>query len=285
MHIIPLLRKITKRLYPYRGISRIADLVRMAYIHSTHRYLIRDFDGDLLFECALNEHISSQVYWRGYYSTDQLYLLRSILKPGMVFVDVGANKGEFTVFAAKYTEGGKVLAFEPVEALCEELAANVMANGFQHVQIIRKGLGNTRKQMVVYNAKGTKETELNMGLFTLYPRAGVDHPGSMIEILPLDDYFREQQIRRVDVIKIDIEGGELDMLEGASETIGRWKPVIFIEINSITSQAAGHDPGRIVRFLESRGYQCARIGRKGKTRIVREKDLKNFQNLICWPER
>lgn len=285
MDIIPLLRKITKRLYPYRGISRIADLVRMAYIHSTHRYLIRDFDGDLLFDCALNEHISSQVYWRGYYSTDQLNLLRNLLKPGMVFVDVGANKGEFTVFAAKYTAGGMVFAFEPVDALCEELAANVKANGFQHVQIIRKGLGKTRKQSIVYKAKETKETELNMGLFTLYPRTGVDHPGSMIEILSLDDFVTEQQIKRIDVIKIDIEGGELDMLEGASETIGRWKPVIFIEINSLTSHAAGYDPGHILRFLETRGYRCAYIGRKGKTRIVREKDLKNFQNLICWPDR
>jgi FkbM family methyltransferase len=286
MRFIFLLKKITKRMYPYRGISRIADLVRMAYIHSHHQFLIRDFDGDLLFNCALNEHISSQVFWRGYYSRDQLYLLRNLLKPGMVFLDVGANKGEFTVFAAKYTagaDGGMVYAFEPVEALCEELTANVTVNGFQHVQIIRKGLGNTRKKGVLYNAQEANNTELNMGTFTLYPRTGVDHPGVMIEIMPLDDFVREQRITRVDVIKIDIEGGELAMLEGAAETISRWKPVIFIEINSLTSRAAGYDPGLILRFLEARGYQCAHIGRNGKTRIVREKDLTSFQNLICRP--
>src|SRR5580692_363509 len=116
MQLIFLLRKITQRLYPYRGWSRIADLVRKAYMHSSRRYLIRDFDGDLSFSCDLDEHISSQIFWRGSYSTDQLSVLRRLLKPGMVFVDAGANKGEFTVLAAKYTPGGKVLAFEPVES-------------------------------------------------------------------------------------------------------------------------------------------------------------------------
>lgn len=283
MPLIFLLRKLTKRLYPYRGLSRVADLVRKVWLHSPRQYLIRDFDGDLSFHCALNEHISSQVFWRGAYSADQLFILRRLLKPGMVFVDAGANKGEFTVLAAKYTEGGKVLAFEPVAAVFEELKANVSANGFQHVQLIRKGLGKASGERVIYHAENKRGQELNMGTYTLYPRAGMDIALGSISVITLDDFVKEEGIGRVDVIKIDIEGGEREMLLGALETIRRWKPVIFIEVNEVTSRAAGYGQGAIVRLLEELGYRCERVGRRGKTSLVREKDLKKFQNLIALP--
>ncbi len=204
----------------------------------------------------------------------------------MVFVDAGANKGEFTVLAAKYAEGGKVLAFEPVNAVFEELKTNVAANGFQHVQLIRKGLGRASGERVIYHAENKRGQELNMGTFTLYPRTGMDIAlGSISLTITLDDFVKEEGIGRIDVIKIDIEGGELEMLQGAVETIRRWKPVIFIEINAITSRAAGYDQGAILRLLEELGYRCERIGRGGKTSPLREKDLTAFQNLIAIPWR
>ncbi len=281
MEYIFLLRKITKRMYPYRGLSRVADLVRQVFSRRHRRYLVNDFDGDLAFYCALDEHISSQVFWRGSYSTDQLPVLRELLKPGMVFLDAGANKGEFTVFAAKYTKGGKVLAFEPVERNIEDLKANVAANGFKHVQLIRKGLGKKSGERMIYNMDGASGGEWNEGTFTLYPRPGLDSQYSSIPIVALDDFVRDEGIDRIDVMKIDIEGGELEMLEGAKEAIRRWKPAILIEVNSVTSRAAGYDQGEIIRLLEGWGYRCARIGRKGKTSPVGEKELRDFQNLLC----
>lgn len=295
------LRKITKWLYRYRGLSRVADLVRKAYIHDPRRFRIDDLDGDLLFDCALNEHISSQVFWRGDYSTGQLALLRQVLKPGMVFLDAGANKGEFTVIAAKYVSGGKVLAFEPIAATAKELRSNIAANGFLEVEVIEKALGAHAGEQMIYHAEEKGKDELNLGVFTLYPRPGLERPCGKIAVVSLDEWMgsvagsgggslgsgedrRDVADKgRIDVMKIDIEGGELEMLEGAAETIRRWKPVIFIEVNAITSRAAGYDHRELLRWLERMGYRCERIGRRGQTIPVNMADLKEFQNLVCWP--
>jgi glycosyltransferase involved in cell wall biosynthesis len=318
------LRKITRFLYRYRGLSRVAELVRKAYIHDPRRFRIDDLDGDLSFDCALNEHISSQVFWRGDYSTGQLAILRRVLRPGMVFLDAGANKGEFTVVAAKYVEGrstrdlsgwktpdssggkptndpvGKVLAFEPMEATAKELRANLAANGFSQAEVIEKALGAAKGERVIYHAGNDDKKELNLGTFTLYPRTGLERPCGKIGVVSLDEWigsadrsggegseagrWGDADAGRIDVMKIDIEGGELEMLQGAVETIRRWRPVIFIEVNAITSRAAGYDHREILRWLEGMGYRCERIGRRGKAKPVTVGGLKGFQNLVCWPK-
>jgi FkbM family methyltransferase len=201
----------------------------------------------------------------------------------MVFVDVGANKGEFTIFAAKYLPAGKVISFEPVQALSEELAANVAANHFKLVQIIPLGLGNIAQERILFNAATQYEGEWNQGVFSLYPRDHLRDAYEVVRTVRMDDLLKEGIILRIDMLKIDIEGAELEMLQGAAETIQRWMPVIFIEINALTCQAAGYQPGDILSFLEAFGYGFHAINRNGGTKPVTKDHLKIFQNLLCLP--
>ncbi len=285
MQLIFFLRRITKVLYRYRGLSRLADLVRKAYMRKKRTILIDDFDETLFFNCALDEHISSQVFWRGAYSTGQLMLLGKILKEDMVFFDIGANKGEFTVFAAKRLGKGRVFAFEPVKGLCIELKANVTANHFQQVDIVNKGLGNSNTQAVIFNAEKKYDHEINWGTYSIYRRKGVDHPSGTIELMKLDDFVNDRKIAAVDIMKIDIEGAELEMLRGAEQTIRRFKPVIFIEINEVTSSAAGYHSLDILAYLANVGYRLELIGRNGTTKTMNIDKPGKFQNVICLPEK
>jgi hypothetical protein len=111
-----------------RGLRRVSEYLLRIYSGSDKIQIIRDFDGDLEFNCRLNSHISAQIFWFGYYSGAQLLLLNRILKPEMTFFDIGANEGEHTLFSAKRLTSGKVFSFEPSSENNARLVENVGRN-------------------------------------------------------------------------------------------------------------------------------------------------------------
>ena len=99
------------------GLPRIAEAfrrrtARWAVEHSDEALVwIDDFCGNRYFCCDLSEHMGSQIYFKGSYSGGQLVVLRQLLTPEAVFVDAGANQGEFTVCAAGCVPEGHAFAF------------------------------------------------------------------------------------------------------------------------------------------------------------------------------
>ncbi|MBD1920405.1 FkbM family methyltransferase [Microcoleus sp. FACHB-831] len=279
------LRKITKIAYKYRGLARIAEGIRKYYSHYQKNILVDDFDNSLAFYCALDEHMGSQIFWKGFYSGDQLNLLDRILNPDMIFLDVGANHGEFTVFAAKRLTEGHVIAFEPVSIFFEKLERNVKQNGFNNVTLINQGLGDSDTHITIYSRDerfedGTK----NEGLHSIYITKSCSRAFETIKIICLDDFIKSHQIPKVDVIKLDIEGAELAALRGAKETITRFRPIILIEVNEETCQAAGYPPRALLDYLSEIGYRFDLIIRNGITRSIIPDELDKFQNIICLPQ-
>lgn len=279
------LRKITKLAYKYRGFARIAEIIRKYYSQYPKNILIDDFDNNLAFYCALDEHMGSQIFWKGFYSGDQLNLLDRIFKPDMIFLDVGANHGEFTVFAAKRLTEGQVIAFEPVSIFFEKLERNVKQNGFNNVTLINQGLGDNNTQVTIYSRDerfedGTK----NEGLHSIYITKYSSKAFETIGIICLDDFIKSHKIPKVDVIKLDIEGAELAALKGAKETIRRFRPIILLEVNEETCQAAGYPSRTLVDYLSEIGYRFDLILRNGITRSIIPEELGKFQNIIYWPE-
>ena len=132
-------RKLMRLMFRVKGLRVVAPALRRRLARPESVW-IDDFDGDLAFRCRLDEHIGSQMYWRGAYSWGQLRVLDRLLRPDMVFVDVGANQGEFTLFAAKRLVRGRVLAFEPMTEMRERLVENLAANPFDNVLVSDQGL-------------------------------------------------------------------------------------------------------------------------------------------------
>jgi hypothetical protein len=88
-------RALMRFLFRWRGLRVIAHILRRRLLRDEWIW-IDDFDGDMKFYCHLKSHIGSFIYWRGYYSAHQLKVLDRILREDMIFVDIGANQGEFT---------------------------------------------------------------------------------------------------------------------------------------------------------------------------------------------
>src|SRR5579863_6820195 len=240
------LRKITKRVSHFRGFGKMTYIIRRIYSVSNKNIVITDFDDDLYFECDLNEHITNHIFWRGYYSRNELLVLRQFIRPEMVVVDVGANKGEFSIFAAKRLTQGKVIAFEPVKTNYDLLERNIAGNNFTNIQLVKKGLGSTAEKMSIFKTVDGHWPEKHRGLYTLFGKKSEANYYGDIDIISLDQYCKQENVQQIDIIKIDIEGSELERLRGAREILKKFMPVIIIEVNAVTSRAAGYEASAIL---------------------------------------
>ena len=86
-----------------------------------------------------NSYMGGSIFWNGFHHASELIFLNKYLKSDMTFIDIGANQGEFTLFAADKLKDGSVLAFEPTPFQLGLLEQNVQLNNFSHVSIHKFG--------------------------------------------------------------------------------------------------------------------------------------------------
>ncbi|MBC8737351.1 FkbM family methyltransferase [Paraburkholderia sp. UCT31] len=267
-------RNLVRAALPLKGGKRLAGVIERLTSGCKREVLIEDFDGDLRFFCALGQHMGSWIFWRGAYSADQLATLNRLLTPTSHFVDIGANHGEFTVFAAKRC--AVVHAFEPVNGNLARLNRNIQINGFSNVRVHEEGLSDADGELPIF----ASEDGHNEGLPTLYRTPDRSKLLQVITLRRLDDVLREAGTTRVDVMKIDVEGAELAVLKGAIETLRRYKPTILMEVNAQTCRAAGYEPEELLRFVTDLGYDVALIaGTKTQPLTV----VPPFCNVLATP--
>lgn len=282
------LRIYTKFGYRLRGtgFGRICEAIRktVARYSDGKIVLIEDFMGSLRFYCNLSDHIGSQVFWKGAYSSDQLAILARHLYADAVFVDVGAHQGEFTVFAASLVgESGKVIAFEPVSRNRDLLCKNVTANSFSNVTILPFALGVNEGIMPIYDRSGKFDDGTNhTGLSTLFPSRQRDHLIEYVHVKNLDDVVKDLNLAKIDFMKIDVEGSELAVLQGAIGVLQTSRPKLVFELNQATCQAAGYTSQDLLAWLQTFGYNFAIIAENGVAHTIEEPShIPEFCNVFA----
>jgi FkbM family methyltransferase len=276
------LRRVTRRIAFVRGGARLIEPLRRHYVKryagTPERWIvINDFDGDMRFRVDRASYMGSLTYWRGYHSYSELCCLARLLKPWMVFADVGANRGEFTVFAAKRLPDGRVLSFEPLRSTYQELLENVRLNDLKNVSTFECGLAEAAGARELYTSDDlTAHGSWHEGLGTLYQ---TDYRATLLGTVKLrkfDEVAQQSQLQTLQCMKIDVEGAELAVLQGARECIERFRPLLLLEINRETFEAAGYSKWEIIDFLRRYDYRLYRIGRHGSTTAVAIDDLPDF---------
>ncbi len=270
-----------------RGIGRnLRKLAARSPAEGERWTVIRDFDGDLELRLDRRSFIGAKIYWTGYHHRRESAWLRKALLPGMTFLDIGANLGEFVVLAAKLAgPQGRVLAFEPMDAMRAQCAGNVAANHFTNVVILPLGLGEDERELQLFGppALGTSQ-EMNDGLYTSFPSPGCDLPVQTIPIRRLDEVLAQQGTQRVDIIKIDVEGAELMVLRGAVKTLERDRPRLIVELNADAARAAGYAIGDVVDFLRERKYRLSRFESRGRLVPFAADPARRCLNVLAEPE-
>ena len=173
--------------------------------------------------------------------------LEKFLRPGDVFVDVGANIGLFTLKAARFAS--RVVAAEPGAAAGRQLADNLALNGFRNVTIVPKAISDTEgKAALFHNPLGDDPQAFSL------INDGTSSESEEVEITTLDRLVTEFGLERVDCLKIDVEGAEDRVIKGAAGTLGRFHPAVIFEMNCPTLLKDGGDPAAAWVALGALGY-------------------------------
>jgi FkbM family methyltransferase len=208
--------------------------------------------------CDLRDHIQRHQWFFGAYEPVDSFLLARLMRPGMTFIDAGANIGQYTLLAATAVGAtGTVHAFEPIPKNFERLQQAVAANGLTNVRANRAALWNETAQLRFDLPGDAKDNAGTYGVVL-----GADR-GAAIEApaLRLDDYLASAGVSRVDMIKMDVEGAEPFALEGARATLERDRPMILMEVNRASFLGeSGESCARMGDLLRAIGYRIWRVG-------------------------
>jgi len=189
-----------------------ADLLQGAVAEFVHRnQLVR------MFVANPADTIQSHHANGAFYELEELSIIEGQLTPGGVFLDIGANVGNHAVFVAKYCRQSAILAVEPNPQAVRVLTTNLLLNRCE-VQHFGVGLSD---------APGTARAAIpvdNLGAARLISEAGGE-----ISLVTGDSLFAH---RRIDFVKMDVEGLELHVLRGMARTIAASRPKMFIEVDN-----------------------------------------------------
>jgi len=185
-------------------------------------YFLSDFLSIVYPRLSRNDYIEKNFLSTNFFEIEGKYETgRVSLKQGDYVIDAGASIGMFSIVAAKRVGSrGKVFSFEPIEQVSQLLAENLRLNNISNTEIKRVALGDTGGELdLVFNSHipGSASGALK--------RKGT---WIRVEKTTIDTFVKENNIKRIDFIKADIEGMERDLLMGARETIKRFKPKISI---------------------------------------------------------
>ena len=191
-------------------------------------------------------------------------------------LDIGACFGYYTLLAAK--AGAKVYAFEPDLEVFHYLTANIQKNNFaEAVVAISKAVSNKAGTMSFFVHEDDRSQN------SLFDDAGHGRIVRQIETLSLDEFLPEGL--PVDVIKMDIEGAELQALAGMEKTLSHpCKTTLFIECNPVSLRLGGSSPGALLRRLENFGFRVWIIDeQEGRLfpAVGQLEALKKYVNLYC----
>lgn len=213
---------------------RMVDLLYEAEYSPSEPFEV-DFFG-LRYLGNLNCYLDWNVYFFGAAAKQTLFLLRDLIasKPDSVFVDVGANVGEFTLFMSRFAS--HVHAFEPWETVRSAMSRNIERNSLTNIKVHPVGLGEKDESLLFYAPLGA-----NTGTGSFSPAHATDRnrPLRKLEVRKGDDYFKSQGISRVDLLKIDVEGWERYVLSGLRSTLALLKPVVLMEVSETTLASFG----------------------------------------------
>ncbi len=154
----------------------------------------------------------------------ELQYLQLLLEPGGVFVDVGSCVGVYSLKAAKYIgEAGVVLALEPFPDVLSILYKNVRANGFTNIRLRNICAGETTESSSLW---------MNSNKPNSFSLVKSDAGASSISTftMALDDLFKYEKLDRLDYLKVDAEGAEQKVLEGAHKILKKYRPIIQLEV-------------------------------------------------------
>jgi FkbM family methyltransferase len=164
-----------------------------------------------------------------------------------VIVDVGAQSGLYTLYA-RFLPHCRFYAFEPFVDTYALLLDNLQVNGIENVKAYPYALGSKQETKLLHVPE-----HLGLNTFGDTPKRFTEWKDVAVDVKRLDDILSDET--SFDYMKCDTEGWELHVLKGAEESIRKWKPELFLEVNPHNLQQCSLKKEDLYEYLHSLGYK------------------------------
>lgn len=255
-----------------RAFSITLKLVRAVGLTQPLRRLMGSFAGNLILKVANPSNHPIDVLGHqmvlaapgryppvamamGEYEEQTTSLFERTLKPGMVMIDVGAHVGYFSLLAARQIgPEGMVFSFEPDPINYELLVQNIELNKYNNISPVNAAVGDTVGSLTLF------QTALDSGRHSIYHH-GLPENGSIeVDVSTLDAFLNARDRPDINLVKVDVEGAEMDVLRGMTGLLERCPNLkLIMEFNPALLQGAGVAPSDMIQELKSRGFNLSCI--------------------------
>ncbi len=187
-----------------------------------------------------------------------LEMFNSMVKPGDVILDIGANTGMYSIFLSGIIgESGKIYAFEPDTETFQILLDNLKINSCSNVTAFNLALSD-KESTIEMISEATNDAHLKTGDAFRYIKEVTDgepNPGGKsMKAVRLDGMNEIRNSEKINFLKVDVEGAELLVFKGAAETLRRFKPTIIFELNGQLTSRFEYKPIEVLLLLHELGY-------------------------------
>ncbi|HEX3911366.1 MAG TPA: FkbM family methyltransferase [Solirubrobacteraceae bacterium] len=198
--------------------------------------------------------------------------LQELIKPGQTVYDVGANIGFFTILCSRLVgPEGHVYAFEPIPQNLATLRHNVTLNALSNVTIVDKALSSSTGVAQMFVSPWSAFHSLNVEGATKQEDHGPDEGEVTVQTVTLDEFVQGEGVRAPDLLKIDVEGAELIVVQGMSQTLRAEEPLLLVELHDTKHGYA--------EFVDSIGYRARVIDGDSPELADADRNV----HTIAWP--
>jgi len=200
--------------------------------------------------------------------------IRRLVKHRAVCFDIGAHIGYYSLlFSSAVGPEGQVFSYEPVPQTFSFLSRNVAKNLARNVAIHQLAVGDS--EGIVRIACGG---ELPLGWSRIRESGGVE-----VRCTTIDAEVSRLELTRVDFVKVDVEGYESHVFDGAKNTFARLRPTVMFEVNASALREQDAVPSRIFDILASHGYEFFATQKRKLQRIRQFPEEPSFYNVFALP--
>ncbi|KIL97719.1 methyltransferase FkbM family domain protein [Paramagnetospirillum magnetotacticum MS-1] len=231
------------------GQEKLGGLTNPFYVAD---YLVENDDG-IAYHAPAGSYLATRTRPRrrvGFisreYEPEVQFLMRKLVRPDHIVLDIGANVGVHTTLLARLAHQGHVYAFEPVDEMAERNSLNCSLNGIRNVTLVRCGLGDTDGELemnVNVSGGGYEGTSSFLATSHIAERPA-DYVSRKLPVRRLDDVVAELGITgRIGFIKMDTEGFEPLIIDGGRRTLAEHRPALIVEAHSTRLARLGRSFG------------------------------------------
>ena len=221
------------------------------------------------------EHIQQQLFWYGCYEKELGDLVKKMLRPDDVFIDIGANIGYFSLLAATISPTIKVISFEPVKDLFKKMDKNFSINDSKNIIAINAAVGEINEHRHLYLSAID-----NLGMSSFQQPENYSGKREKVEVIVVDDWFKTSGLTKIDLIKLDIEGSELAALKGMRTVLEKQMPVLIVEINPEALLLFGLKPLDICNYLSQLDFDGFLISENSRLEHLNSNEISQTINVL-----